>query len=186
MKDIAYYDESGGGMTISGGEPLLFPEFTSALAEKGKKSGLNICLDTCGHVPFDYFQILLPYTDIFLYDLKETDPARHEQYTGVSNEVIVSNLLMLDNAGAKIILRCPIIPGINDRIDHFMGIAATANKLNNLMYIDIEPYHPLGKSKNERLGREYPLSDLGFVDEKTVCDWMKSVQGMTNWQVRRA
>ena len=186
IRDEAFYKESGGGMTISGGEPLSQPEFTLALAKAGKEKNLHTCLETCGFTEFENIRSLIPYIDIFLYDYKESDPYKHKEYTGVSNEIILSNLYSLDETGAKIILRCPVIPGKNDRMEHFASIADTANRLKNLIRIEIMPYHPLGKAKAERLGREFSMQDNGFPDEKTINRWIESMQSKSNREVSRA
>ena len=129
---------------------------------------------------------LVPLVDIFLFDYKLTDPALHKQYTGVSNEKILQNLAMLDGLGAKTVLRCPIIPTINDTPAHFAGIAATANGLKHVLGIDLEPYHPLGSGKAAMLGSEYPLKDLGIPEAQKVEDWIRQLQSQTAVPVKKA
>ncbi len=158
LKDRVFYENSGGGMTLSGGEPLFQPEFTAELLAAARKAGLHSCLDTCGFAPWDKLEPLLPNVDLFLYDLKESDPERHRQYTGVPLEPILENLARLDAAGGESILRCPVIPGLNDRDDHADGIARTANTLAHVREINLMPYHPLGESKLARLGRKPGLA----------------------------
>jgi len=153
MKDWMFYAESGGGMTISGGEPLFQPEFTVGLLRQAKSAGLHNALDTCGFAAWEDIAAALPFTDIFLYDLKETDAARHLQYTGVELKPILENLFRIDGLGGKIILRCPLVPGLNLREDHAAALAGIAGKLQNLAEIDLMAYHPLGESKPVRLGR---------------------------------
>ncbi len=154
VKDRVFYRNSGGGMTVTGGEPLFQPEFTAALLAAAKREDLHTCLDTCGYAAWDKIAAVLPVTDIFLYDLKETDPARHAEHTKSRLQPIIENLLRIDAGGGRIILRCPIIPGLNDRHDHADGIAGLANRLSHLLEIDILPYHPLGESKRMRIGRK--------------------------------
>jgi len=164
MKDKAFYDNSGGGMTISGGEPMLQFEFTKALLEAAKKNGLHTCLDTSGFAKFEKYSKILKNVDIFLYDLKDTDPIRHKKYTGVELAPILGNLQKLDAAGAKIYLRCPIVPDLNARTEHIRGISEITGKLKNLLEIDLMPYHPLGESKMQRLGLESNSNSKEFAD----------------------
>ena len=141
-------------MTVSGGEPLFQPEFTTALLRAAKEAGLHNCLDTCGFASWEKLAAVLPYVDLFLYDLKETDPAHHLEYTGVPLEPILENLSRIDAEGGETILRCPLVPGLNCRDDHADGIAAVANRLAHLREINLMAYHPLGESKLARLGRK--------------------------------
>lgn len=154
LKDRIFYENSGGGMTVSGGEPLFQPEFTAALLAAAKREKLHTCLDTCGFAAWEKIAALLPDTDLFLYDLKETDPEKHMKYTRVPLAPVLENLARIDAAGGEVILRCPLIPGLNDRDGHADGIAEIANRLTHLREINLMPYHPLGESKLARLGRE--------------------------------
>ena len=186
LKDKPFYETSGGGMTLSGGEPMLQFDFTLALVQAAKEHGLHVCMETCGYTDADKLRAVAPYVDLFLYDYKETDSVRHKEYTGVSNEKIIENLHMLDSMGCKSVLRCPIIPTLNDRDDHLAGIAALANALQNVTEINIEPYHPLGSGKAAMLGREYFLAHLTFPAEETVKDWIARVASMTSVPVKKA
>ncbi len=186
MKDAAFYETSNGGMTISGGEPMAQFDFTLELLKLAKENGLHTCIETCGYCDFDKLKQAAEFVDIFLYDYKETDPELHKKFTGVSNERIRENLISLDRLGANSVLRCPIIPTLNDRDDHFKGIAAMANSLDNVMGVDIEPYHPLGSSKCTKLGRKYELSELKFPETATVNGWIDAIASETNKPVRKA
>lgn len=186
MKDKAFYDNSGGGMTLSGGEPLMHFDFSLALLTSAKEQGLHTCIETCGYAPWEHIEALIPYVDIFLWDVKEIDPARHKEYTGVSNERILENLRKLSAAGAEIVLRCPIIPGLNDRKEHLSGIAALAEELSGVTRVDVEPYHPLGQGKSEALGRDYPLSHLSFPENETVQGWIDTIAAGTGKTVKKA
>ena len=186
MKDEIFYQTSGGGVTLSGGEPMAQFAFTEAFLQAARQKGLHICMETCGQAPWEHFERILGLVDIFLFDYKMTDPGLHKKYTGVSNERILNNLQQLDAAGAKIILRCPIIPTINDTPDHFAGIARMANGLHHILEIDLEPYHPLGSSKSTLLSWDYPLSHLTFPEKETVEAWIKEIQGMTQVPVKKA
>jgi len=171
LRDKPFYDTSGGGLTLSGGEPLLQIDVAEALLAGAKEHGLHCSIETCGYADFAAIERLLPHTDLFLYDIKETDPARHVEYTGVTNERIVANLHALHDAGATILLRLPIVPGLNDRPDHFQNIALLAQGLPRLLAVQIMPYHRLGTSKQERLGMEPSLPETAAPDKETVAGW---------------
>ena len=186
LKDNAFYLNSGGGMTLSGGEPLMHFDFSLALLQSAKERGLHTCIETCGYAPWEHIEALIPYVDIFRWDVKEIDPARHKEYTGVSNERILENLRKLSAAGAEIVLRCPIIPGLNDRKEHLSGIAALAEELSGVTRVDVEPYHPLGQGKSEALGRDYPLSHLSFPENEQVQGWIDTIAAGTSKTVKKA
>lgn len=185
MKDDIFYKNSGGGLTVSGGEPMAQFDFTYALLKAAKDKGLHTCMETCGFAPTERYEKIAPLVDIFLFDYKLTDSALHKKYTGVPNDKIRENLLRLDEMGASSVLRCPIIPTINDTKEHFQGIAAMANQLKHILEINIEPYHPLGSGKSDMLGKEYQLKDLTFPEEKTVESWISAIQEMTNVPVKK-
>lgn len=185
MKDEIFYKTSNGGMTVSGGEPMIQFPFITALLRAAKEKGLTCCMETCGFAAWARFEEIMPYVDLFLYDIKETDPARHREYTGADNALILENLRKLDGAGAKTVLRCPIIPGLNDRADHFAAVAHLADSLKNVQGIDVEPYHPLGKTKCENLGRDYPLADLSFPDKAQIQAWIGEIAAQTRVPVRQ-
>ncbi len=185
MKDEIFYKTSNGGMTVSGGEPMIQFPFITELLRAAKDRGLTCCMETCGFAAWARFEEIMPFVDLFLYDVKETDPARHREYTGADNALILENLRRLDGAGAKTVLRCPIIPGLNDRDDHFAAVARLADSLKNVQGIDIEPYHPLGKTKCENLGRDYPLAGLSFPDKAQVQAWIDALAAQTRVPVRQ-
>jgi pyruvate formate lyase activating enzyme len=186
MKDEVFYKNSGGGMTLSGGEPMAQAGFTLALLTAAKEKGLHTCMETCGFASWENYEKTVGLVDIYLFDYKITDPELHKKCTGVSNERIRENLKKLDAAGAKTILRCPIIPTINDTPEHFAGIAEMANQLANVLEINIEPYHPLGSSKSAMLDKEYPLGDMTFPENETVEGWMETIRSMTTVPVKKA
>ncbi len=158
-QDKAFYATSGGGLSISGGEPLAQMDFTMALLAAAGKEGIHRCIETCGFASWARLQRLLPLVDLFLFDFKETDPRRHAEFTGQANELILKNLRALHDAGATIQLQCPIIPGFNDRDDHIEGIATLALSMPRLAGVQLLSYHPLGKSKLDRFGLR-PGGDL--------------------------
>ena len=186
MKDEMFYQQSGGGMTVSGGEPFAQPQFLLALLKGAEKRNLSVCIETSGYTKSEYLLKAAPMVDWFLFDWKESDPQRHREYTGVDNHRILENLQALNEIRANIILRCPIIPGYNDRADHFAGIADLAERFPAIHRIDIEPYHPLGQEKSRQLGKEYPLQGLGFPEETQIQSWMQAIQSKTNCPVKKA
>lgn len=151
VRDKIFYKNSGGGMTVSGGEPLMQSEFLLALLKSAKKRGIHTCIETCGFAAAETVESIVPYTDLFLYDIKETDPKRHKELTGAPLEVIISNLKLIDRLGAKTVLRCPLIPEKNLRDRHLEAIARLAMELKNVMEINVMAYHTLGSSKYEAL-----------------------------------
>ncbi|NLB55770.1 MAG: glycyl-radical enzyme activating protein [Lentisphaerae bacterium] len=157
LKDVDYYKSSSGGLTVSGGEPLMQPVFLKELLSKARSSGLHICVETCGYTAWTALNSIIDFVDIFLFDIKETDPVLHKEYTGVSNELILSNLRRLHDSGSKIILRLPIIPRYNDRDDHFDGISGLCKELPDIVNVEIMPYHTLGENKISQLGHDGTL-----------------------------
>ncbi|MBN1675492.1 MAG: glycyl-radical enzyme activating protein [Kiritimatiellae bacterium] len=185
LKDKRYFEKSGGGLTLSGGEPMAQPAFTAALLRAAKRAGLHTCLDTCGQAPFENYRAVLEHVDLFLYDVKETDAAKHREYTGVDNRLILENLVRLDSAGARTILRCPIIPGLNDRASHFAELAKLANRLAGVVEVNLMPYHPYGSSKGDALERVNPLGELAAATREQADAWLAQVQAATRVPVRR-
>ena len=183
--DRPFYETSGGGMTVSGGEPMAQFDFTRALVQGAKAAGISVCLETAGVGAWDEYEQLLGAVDLFLYDFKESDPVRHLEFTGYTCERILDNLRRLDEAGAALVLRCPIIPGCNCRDDHFQAIAALANRLRQVREIQLMPYHPLGRSKLKRLGKEIRWPDSGFPGEAEVARWVTLVAAHTRVPVRQ-
>lgn len=184
LKDKIFYDTSGGGMTLSGGEPLFQPEFTLRLLQKAKENGVHTAMETCGLANAKLFGSVAEYTDLFLFDYKETDPTLHKQFTGVDNRLILDNLSLINALGKQVILRCPIIPGYNDRVDHFSGIAETANCFDCIEHIEIEPYHSLGSGKYEALGRKN--TKITVPEASSVDGWPKILRSLTEKEVKRA
>jgi pyruvate formate lyase activating enzyme len=154
LRDRPFYETSGGGMTLSGGEPLAQIDFAEALLSGAKRAALHCCVETCGFAPFAHFERIMPLVDLFLFDLKETDERRHQDFTGVSNRPILDNLRLLRRAGATIRLRIPLVPGCNDHAGFLESVARLTAEMPGLQGVEILPYHRLGLSKRERLGLE--------------------------------
>ena len=184
LKDKPFYENSDGGMTLSGGEPLAQYDFSLELLKKAKENGIHTAVETCGYAEKSKILEIAMYVDLFLFDCKETDPELHKKYTGVDNKIILDNLKALSDAGSKIILRCPIIPGFNDRAEHFKGISEIADKFSGIEHIEIEPFHPLGESKYSALNREY--ADIQPPDAETVDNWIGQIKFGTKKEVKRA
>ena len=151
LRDKAYFAQSG-GLTVSGGEPLLQPDFLRALLRAAKEEKLSTCMETSGYAAKEVFESVLPDLDLVLFDIKLLDDAAHRQATGVPLAPIMENLHTLDKKGIDTILRCPIIPGINQSEAHIRAVAALANSLGCVRGIHLEPYHTLGLTKAVRLG----------------------------------
>lgn len=156
--DRPYYENSGGGMTLSGGEPLLQPDFSYALLAAAKEKGFNTAMETSGFAKPETIKEISPLVDLFLFDYKVTDPDDHKKYTGVDQAPILENLMTLNEEGRPIVLRCPIIPGVNDNERHFDAVASLSGKLDSVIRVDLEPYHELGGAKYAKFGREAAFS----------------------------
>ncbi|MBE7025752.1 MAG: glycyl-radical enzyme activating protein [Ruminococcaceae bacterium] len=154
LKDKMFYENSEGGVTISGGEPFSQPQFTFEILKRCKENGVHTAIETCGHTSKENILKSAEVCDLYLYDYKLTDKKRHKQYIGNDNTCILENLKLLNRLKKRIVLRCPIIPGVNDTEDHFAGIVKLANAHESIEAVEIEPYHKLGEGKNEGLGRK--------------------------------
>jgi pyruvate formate lyase activating enzyme len=160
LQDRVFYEESGGGVTFSGGEPLSQPEFLMELLVSCRERGLHTAVDTCGLARVDHLLAIAPLTDLFLYDLKFIDDAKHAHYTGVSNAVILSNLQALGGAHAQIWLRIPVIPGINDSQADLEAAARFAASIPTVRQVNLLPFHRNGLPKARRLGRDDTLAEV--------------------------
>lgn len=158
-KDAAFYRKSGGGVTLSGGEPLAQPTFARALLERCRDANIHTALETCGHAPAPVFHTVVEPAELVLYDLKHADPAEHERLTGVSNRLALVNLRTLAGTGKPIVARVPLIPGRNDTAANLRAIGALLAALE-IRELHLMPFHQLGKDKYGRLGKRYALADL--------------------------
>ncbi|MBQ9802076.1 MAG: glycyl-radical enzyme activating protein [Clostridia bacterium] len=146
--DQIYYDATGGGVTFSGGECMLYPAFLAEMAGKCREKGISVAIDTAGHVPFASFEAVLPYTDLFLYDIKCLDPELHRRGTGVDNRLILSNLQQLQARGKQVLVRIPVIPDFNDGAE--LARIKEYCERHALTYETL-PYHAMGESKARAL-----------------------------------
>lgn len=160
LKDKMYFKTSDGGVTFSGGEPMLHPEYLKKALMLAKEAGLHTAVDTAGNVSFTAFETILPYVDIFLYDIKVWDDERHRQATGVSNHLILENLKKLTDAGATVYIRTPVIMEWNGRLEEFEGISSYLAGLSKpVKLIQLLPYHNYGVGKYETLGLVNEIQD---------------------------
>jgi pyruvate formate lyase activating enzyme len=159
-KDTIYYDESGGGVTFSGGEPLSQAEFLLELLRSCKARGIRTALDTCGHAAQAVFREVAEHVDLFLYDMKLLDERRHDEFTGGTNDTILDNLRWLAQQGADVVVRFPLLPGINDDDGNVRALGGFLSSLPKRYPVDILPYHRLGVDKYTRLDREHRMPQL--------------------------
>ncbi|MBT8387920.1 MAG: glycyl-radical enzyme activating protein [Ignavibacteria bacterium] len=169
-KDRIFYDESGGGVTFSGGEPLMQPDFLKELLTYCKSSEINSSVDTSGYSVEDSLKKILDLPDNFLFDLKMIDDELHQKYTGVSNKQIHKNLKTIDDAGKNILIRIPVVPGITDSEENFFATRDFISTLNNISEIDILPYHRTGEGKYNKFSKENKLDKVkipknGYLEE---------------------
>ncbi len=160
LADRVFFDESGGGLTVSGGEPLSQPAFLHALLVAARAEGLSTAVDTCGAGARDQILAIAPLVDLFLYDVKLTDPARHLELTGLPLAPILENLEALAAIHPQIWLRVPIVPGYTDDERALAETARLAARLPAVRRVHLLPYHRTGSSKFTRLDRRYPLEDV--------------------------
>jgi pyruvate formate lyase activating enzyme len=166
--DIPFYDQSGGGVTLSGGEPTTQGDFGLRLLQGCKALAIHTAIESCGHVAWSTWEAMLPHLDLILYDLKETDPERHRRWTGASNELVLENLRRLATSGKEVIVRRPVIPGYNDGVEMIHDLGRFARELGTVEEIDLLPYHRLGQGKYERLGQAHALGDQPSLERRDV------------------
>jgi pyruvate formate lyase activating enzyme len=158
-RDAVFFDESGGGVTLSGGEPLAQPWFAEPLLAGCRERRIHTTLDTCGFAPRSDFLRVAARADLVLFDLKLTDPDRHLKYTGVSNQVILENLEALSRTGRALVVRVPVIPGVNDDDEEVERLAGLLSD-RGIRRVDLLPYHRIGADKYRRFGLSYRMAEL--------------------------
>lgn len=173
QKDEIFYEESGGGVTFSGGEPLLQVDFLSEALDLCNKKHIHTAIDTSGYAKWEDVEKVANKADLFLYDLKLIDDEKHKKYIGVSNKLILENLQKLSSLGKRIFVRMPIILGINDDNGHIDESIKFINTLNNIEQVNLIPYHSMGMDKYERLEMKYKLSGK----EKPADEKMEELKG---------
>lgn len=169
-RDVPFYESSGGGVTLSGGEPMAQPEFTYALLRVLKERWIDTAIETCGFARKEDFQACAPYLDTVFMDIKHMDPDKHKAWTGQGNESILRNAKLMDELaghyGNRLFFRVPVIPGFNEKPDEIEVIARfVAGELKHVTGMELLPYHKLGRGKYYSLGRPYPMEDTETPDE---------------------
>ena len=159
-RDTLFHDQSGGGITLSGGEPLMQPAFCTALLEACKQRRIHTTVDTCGYADPSTIESVARHTDLFLFDLKAVNVERHRAATGVSNRTIVENLRQLDALGARLWIRVPLIPGFNDDAEELERIADFVATIAHAEAVQVLPYHTAGVGKEEQIGRGQSSASL--------------------------
>jgi pyruvate-formate lyase-activating enzyme len=184
MADMDFYLSSGGGVTLSGGEPLFQHAFSWEILRRSQQAHIHTCIETSGFVAPAKFEAVLPAVDLLLFDYKATKDEDHRSFTGVSNEQILVNLAAAYQRGKAIILRCPIIPGLNDTTEHFRGIRALDEQYPRLRGIELMPYHDFGNSKRPSIGlAETPLK-LRVPGETEPIRWLEELKDLGCTKVR--
>ncbi len=168
LKDKVFFENSKGGMTISGGEPLNQPEFTAEVFRRSKEEGIHTSLDTSGYAAWSVIEKVIEHVDLVMYDIKQMDSERHKEYTGVPNELIIENLKKIDTKGIPIWVRIPTIPGLNDDEDNFRKIGELLSGLKHIERVDILRYHKLAESKYEHTGQDYRLKGMDTPEKEEV------------------
>ncbi len=176
MEDRTFYATSGGGCTLSGGEPLLQAQFCAELFKLLGEEGVHRAIDTCGAVSWESFETVLPYTDLFLYDVKHTDDRRHREHTGGTNRGILDNLRRLSERGVPIEVRIPTIPGFNADEGSLAAMGKLLSGLPNIAGVRLLPYH-LARSKYETVGRPDTMPDVMLLDDATMADAARVLRG---------
>ena len=184
LRDRVFFEEAEGGVTISGGEPLAQSEFTSGVLRALRREGIHTCVDTSLHADYSQLRPLLADTNLFLVDYKETDPDRHRHLTGVHPARILENLERLSRDGAEIWLRCPIVPGINDRREHLEAAGELAARTAGVSEVWVLPFHPTAAHKWSALGRKYAFERLNAPGTEQVADWAQVIGSRTSKPVR--
>lgn len=172
-KDMVFYDESSGGVTFSGGEPLMQPYFLHSLLKACKELGIHTAVDTCGYVNSEVLLKISKHVDLFLYDLKVINEEKHMKFTGVSSKLILENLKKLSQSEQKIIVRFPLVPGVNDDEKDILALGAFVSSLKNIRELSILPYHKAGVEKFKRL--EKP-ADLFFIKHPPSAETLSEIE----------
>jgi len=175
-KDRTLMTQSGGGLTLSGGEPLDQWRFSAALLEQAQALNFHTLLDTSLHAPAKHLQALIPHTNLFFVDWKCSNPVRHKEFTGVSQEPILNNLSLLRDEKAEVHLRCPLVPGLNDDSEHFENISKLRTQFSNITQVEFLPYHRHGYGKASSMGLEDNIIDQASANEGDHYRWLNELK----------
>jgi len=167
-KDMPFYTRSGGGVTLSGGEPCMQPDFAADVLSSCKGEFIHTAVETSGYADTQSLLKVLQHADRVLYDIKHMDTREHERLTGVGNETILKNARYISNTDVEIVIRIPLIPGYNDSPSNMEATARFVKSLDSVIRVDVLPYHSMARSKYDALGIEYPLSGVLPPDKETV------------------
>lgn len=176
-KDRKFFDKSDGGITLSGGEVMMQTQFATEILKLAKEEEIHTCIETCGFAGQKEFTAILKYVDNVLFDYKITDSDEHKYYTGRSNKMILNNLKFLCENGTKIILRIPIIPGINDTTSHFEAITEISNQYENIIKVEVLPYHNWGGHKYHEIGI-MPDLEIDSTSTEMADQWVSKLKNM--------
>lgn len=169
-QDSAFFAESGGGITVSGGECMLSPDFTAALLAEAHNRGINTAVETASNVPYQNIEKVAPHVDFYYHDIKNMDPERHKKWSGIDNKRILENLKKAYEQfpDTKFIARTPVIPGVNDSEENIRATLAFIRPHKNVIKYELLPYHRFGQSKYEFLGQKYELADFQSPSEESI------------------
>lgn len=174
LRDRRYFDQSGGGLTLTGGEPLAQPEFSEALLREAKKAGLHTCVATNANALISGLAELMPHTDLFLMDYKLSDPDQAERHTGAESYIALSNIRALGMLGANVVIRCPIIEGLNDNDEHLKAIAELSSGYPSVLGFELIGYRADGLARAKRIGQQPPSKFDEPTDERLE-QWKRRV-----------
>ncbi len=175
-KDRIYYRRSGGGVTLSGGECLAQPEFSAALLRACSERGIDTAIESTGFAEFDKIEMLLPYLNHYLMDIKHMNSAKHKEYTTKPNEKILENAKRIAKSGVDLVIRVPVIPGFNCSVDEIRDIASFASTLEGVTELHLLPYHRLGETKYEGLNRDYGMGDTPLIPDSHMQTLKRTVE----------
>lgn len=184
VMDQPFYDSSGGGVTLSGGEPLMQPAFALALLDALGEAGIHRALDTCGAVSGEVIEVAAQSAELILYDIKATDEIIFRHWTGGRLDLILDNLRRIDRIGTAVRLRCPLVPGINDDAEHLQCVGRLAEEFDCVEAVDVMPYHRFGSGK---FGFAVPreLVEISAPDAECIDEWILNIQLHTSKSVQR-
>ena len=167
-KDILFYEQSGGGVTFSGGEPFHQAEFLLNILDRCREEYINTAIDTSGHCDTEAMLKAAEMAKYFLYDIKFADSEKHQMYCGEPNDLILKNLEQLAETSAKLLIRIPVIPGINDDMQEMSGIFEFIRDMKNIIMVNLLPYHNIQSEKYKKIGKQYELSEISNDESRNI------------------
>lgn len=179
-RDMPYYTRSNGGLTLSGGESLLQPDFAAALLRGAKEMGVTTALESMGFAKWETIAKILPYLDTYLFDIKHMNPVKHKEWCGRENTMMLENAMKVAKSGqCELIIRVPVIPGFNDTNEELLAIAKYAESLPGVKQIHILPYHNFGQGKYEGLNRSYPMGSAPLLPNDKMIGFKNMIERET-------